>query len=294
MTKKLVCLGMGYSAAALAQRLLPQGWTIVGTCRSDEKRVDLAARGFGTVLFSRQDALSADVLDGATHVISSISPDEHGDLAAAWLAENVTVAGRLQWAALLSTTGVYGDRGGDWVDEDAELRPTGIRSQRRVASERAWLDLYRAHGIPTHIFRLAGIYGPGRSPLDRIRHGDARRIVKPGLVLGRIHLADIVGVLSASMENPRPGAIYNVTDDEPAPPQDVVTYGCGLLGIEPPPTEDFTDAEMSAMARSFYEDCKRVRNDRMKRELGYRLCYPTYRDGLAALAASPSRENGGF
>ena len=286
MTKKLVCLGMGYSAAALADRLTAQGWAVVGTCTSPEKRVALAARGVTAALFSRQEPLSPDILVGATHLVSSIPPDEHGDLAAAWLADNVAATGGLVWAGLLSTTGVYGNRNGDWVDEAADLRPTAVRSRRRVDSERAWLELHRAHGIPTHVFRLAGIYGPGRNPLDRIRRGEARRIVKPGLVLGRIHLEDIVGVLCASMEKPRPGAIYNVTDDEPAPPQDVIAYGCGLLGVDPPPVEDFADADMSAMARSFYVECKRVRNDRIKRELGYRLRYPTYREGLAALAAA--------
>ncbi|NQV79294.1 MAG: SDR family oxidoreductase [Alphaproteobacteria bacterium] len=287
MTKKIVCLGMGYIATALAARLSAKGWAVTGTCTSVAKRAALADKNVPVALFSPEHFLSAEILGGATHLISSIPPGDQDDAAAAWLAQNIENAEGLEWAALLSTTGVYGDHDGDWVDEKSDLRPTAPRSRRRAQAEQQWLDLHREHGIPVHIFRLAGIYGPGRNPLDGIRAGTARRIVKPDLMLGRIHLEDIVGVLMASIERPRAGSIYNVTDDEPAPPQEVVAYGCRMLGIEPPPEEDFDTAEMSSLGRSFYLDSKKVRNDQIKRELGYKLRYPTYREGIAALMSEP-------
>ena len=186
---------------------------------------------------------------------------------------------------LLSTTGVYGNRDGGWVDEEAETAPNNHRSELRVKAEQDWLALWRDHGVPAHIFRLAGIYGPGRSPLDQVRSGRARRLVKPGLVLGRIHLADIVGTVMASIAKPNPGRIYNVTDDEPMPPQDIIAYACELLGVEAPPETPYDGAELPPIMREFYEDCKRVSNKRLKEELGYTFKYPTFRDGLRALLA---------
>jgi nucleoside-diphosphate-sugar epimerase len=183
----------------------------------------------------------------------------------------------------LSTTGVYGDRAGGWVDESGELRPTGDRGRRRVAAETAWLDLWRRRGVPVHVFRLAGIYGPRRSAFDSLRQARAQRIDKPGQVFSRIHVDDIAAVLSVSMAKPNPGAIYNVCDDDPAAPAEVIAYAAGLLGIELPPLVPFAQAELSDMAQSFYADNKRVRNDRIKRELGVELAYPDYRQGLAAI-----------
>ena len=289
MTKKLLCLGMGYVASALAARLADEGWDIVATCTTLAKQKVLQKQGVTAALFSPEHDLAASLLAGVTHIVSSIPPDEDGDPAAAWLTQHAAHAKGVVWAALLSTTGVYGDRGGDWVDEESDLRPTSPRSVRRVESERQWRTLHEAHALPTHIFRLAGIYGPDRNPLERILAGTAHRIVKPGLRLSRIHRDDIVGILCASIAKPRAGAIYNVADDEPAPPQDVVTFGCSLLGVTPPPEQDFATAEMSPMARSFYLDNKKVRNDRLKSDLGYALMYPTYREGLTALLAELSQ-----
>jgi nucleoside-diphosphate-sugar epimerase len=174
---------------------------------------------------------------------------------------------------------VYGNRQGAWVDEESELAPTIDRAWRRVEAERIWLQ----SGLPVHLFRLAGIYGPGRNQLRDLLDGHARRIVKPGQVFSRIHVEDIATTLEASIARPCPGAIYNVCDDEPAPPQDVVTYAAELLGVEPPPLLDYATAQISPMARTFYADNRRVRNDRIKQELGVRLAYPTYRQGLATL-----------
>lgn len=285
VTNKLLCLGMGYVATALAQRLSRADWSVAGTCTTAAKQGVLESKGIAATLFSREYALSPSILEGVTHLVCSIPPDEHGDLASEWLAANMALTKGLQWAALLSTTGVYGNRDGAWVDEDADLRPTSPRSSRRAAAEAQWRALQNAHAFPAHIFRLAGIYGPGRNPLDRVRGGTARRIVKPGLMLSRIHREDIVGILCASIEASDPGAIYNVADDEAAPPQDVVAFACALLGVVPPLEEDFETATMSPMARSFYLDNKRIRNDRFKRDLGYQLTYPTYREGLTALLA---------
>ena len=196
-----------------------------------------------------------------------------------------TLAGQLSWLGYLSTTGVYGDRTGGWVDETARLLPTGERGRRRVAAEQGWLQLWRDRGAPVHIFRLAAIYGPGRSAFDALRAGSAKRIDKPGQVFSRIHVEDLSNVLIASMERPRPGAVYNVCDDDPAPPEAVVAHAAELLGIAPPPLVPFEAAELSPMARSFYDDNKRVANRLLKTELGVILRYPDFRAGLAAILA---------
>ena len=189
----------------------------------------------------------------------------------------------------LSTTGVYGDHGGGWVDEGAALTPATERGRARVAAEAEWAALADRTGAALHVFRLAGIYGPGRGPFAKVRAGTARRIVKPGQVFSRIHVDDIAAVLLASIDRPADaadgGRVYNVCDDDPAPPQDVLAHAAHLLGLPPPPAVDFAEADLSPMARSFYAESKRVRNDRIKAELDVRLRHPTYRDGLAALLA---------
>ena len=181
---------------------------------------------------------------------------------------DIAVTRGLAWLGYLSTTGVYGDRGGGWVDETSQLQPTGDRGRRRVAAEKGWLDLWNRRGVPVHIFRLAAIYGPGRSAFDALRAGTARRICKPGQVFSRIHVEDLANVLIASMERPRPGAVYNVCDDDPAPPAAVVGYAAELLGIEPPPLVPIEAAGLSPMARSFYDDNKRVANGLIKTSWG--------------------------
>jgi nucleoside-diphosphate-sugar epimerase len=191
----------------------------------------------------------------------------------------------LAWLGYLSTTGVYGDRGGGWVDETAALCPSGERGHRRVNAEQGWLGLWRDRGVPVHIFRLAAIYGPGRSPFEALRAGAAKRIDKPGQVFSRIHVDDLAQVLFASMRQPRPGAIYNVCDDDPAPQEAVVAFAAGLLGVPAPPLVPLAEAGLSAMALSFYDDKKRVRNSLIKHELGTVLRYPDYRAGLAAILA---------
>lgn len=287
---KLFCFGLGYSALALAETLLAEGWGVAGTCRAAEKQADFARRGVEALLFESDRPLVESAFEGVTHVLQSIPPGAEGDPVLAMHGAMLARRRQIRWFGYLSTTGVYGDRGGDWVEEHDDLQPTGERGRRRVAAEVGWSRLLYAEGLPLHVFRLAGIYGPGRSALDSLRAGTAKRVIKPGQVFSRIHVADIVQVLRASMARPNAGAVYNVCDDDPAPPWEVVEYAAELLGIPAPPAMPFEQAELSDMARSFYDDNKRVRNERIKRELGVQLMYPSYREGLRALSSSHSRD----
>jgi len=272
----LLSIGHGYSAQALARRLLARGWTVIGTTRNPAKAARMAAAGVEPLVLP---AALAPALARASHVLTSVAP-EGGDPILKDHAEELRAA-RPDWVGYLSTTAVYGDRAGGWVDEETPLTPATARGQARVEAEAGWAAL----GLPLHIFRLAGIYGPGRGPFEKVRDGTARRIIKPGQVFSRIHVEDIAQVLEASMARPRPGAVYNVCDDDPAPPEDVIGHAAELLGLPLPPAVPYDEAEMTPMARSFYAESKRVRNDRIKDELGVKLLYPTYREGLAALLA---------
>ena len=290
-TRTLFCFGLGYTAGVLARRLRTQGWSVRGTSRSEAKCGELAAQGIIAWVFDRDRPLIdlASALDGVTHIMSSVPPDAAGDPVLDHHGADIAArAAALQWVGYLSTTGVYGDRGGAPVDEASERRPSTVRGERRMAAEDGWCGLWRDHGVAVHLFRLAGIYGPGRNALATVKRGQARRIVKPGQVFSRIHVDDIAAILEASIDRPNPGAAYNLCDDEAAPPQDVIAYACELLGVEPPPEIPFAEAELSEMARSFYAENKRVVNERIKRELGATLTYRDYRAGLRALLASGS------
>jgi nucleoside-diphosphate-sugar epimerase len=284
---RLFCFGHGYVATALAEVLSRGGFAIAGTRRSQSGIAAMAARGHDGHRFDGTRPVAAEALDGVTHMLLSIPPDDDGDpVLRHHRAALGALTGRLRWVGYLSTTGVYGDRAGGFVDETSPLQPVTARGRRRVEAEAAWLALSQDLGLPVHIFRLAGIYGPGRNQLDAIRDGTARRIVKPGQVFSRIHVDDIVGILTASMARPRPGAVYNVCDDEAAPPQEVVAYAARLLGRDPPPEIPFEAAALTPMAQSFFAESKRVSNRLVKDELGYRFRYPTYREGLKSLLAS--------
>ena len=275
----LLSLGHGYTAQALARRLLPRGWRIVGTTRDAGKAEALRAQGVEALVWP--GAALGPALGDATHLLSSIAPTEDGDPVLNRLADEIA-ATDLCWAGYLSTTGVYGDHDGAWVDEATPPAPSTRRGAWRVVAERDWSAL----GLPLHVFRLAGIYGPGRGPFAKVRDGTARRIVKPGQVFSRIHVDDAARLLEASMSRPAPGTVCNVCDDDPAPPQDVIGHAAQLLGMQPPPEERWDEAALSDMARSFYAENKRVRNDRMRAILGGPLLYPDYRSGLEALIAS--------
>ena len=282
MTKTLISFGHGYSARALARLLVPRGWTLYGTTRKPEKCALLEAEGVIPILWPDGDL--SEALNAATHILMSAAPGEEGDpVLARYGLEIAEIAERLSWAGYLSTTGVYGDHQGAWVDETAALTPATRRGQMRVEAEREWAQI---PGLPLHIFRLAGIYGPGRGPFEKVRNGTARRIIKPGQIFSRIHVEDIAQVLAASTLRPNPGAAYNVCDDNPAPPQDVIGYAAELLGLPLPPEVSFEEAEMSPMARSFYAESKKVDNTRIKEELGVDLIYPDYQTGLQALLAA--------
>jgi nucleoside-diphosphate-sugar epimerase len=283
----LLSLGHGYSARALAARLAASGagWRLLGTTRDPARAAAMRAEGVAPVLWENRVAVD-EAIDAATHLLVSLPPEPEGCPALARHREAIGRSRRLGWIGYLSTTGVYGDHGGDWVDESVRPAPVNDRSRRRVEAEAAWAALGAQSDRPVQIFRLAGIYGPGRSPFERLRAGTAQRVVKPGQVFSRIHVDDIARVLEASMAAPARGAIYNVADDAPAPPGDVIAHAAALLGIDPPPEVPFEAAGLSPMARSFWAESKRVSNARIKRELGVRLAYPDYRSGLAAILAA--------
>jgi nucleoside-diphosphate-sugar epimerase len=276
----LLCFGFGYSAQTFVAGLHRPSWKVSATSRDAEGIAAINAQGFHGLLFDSKLQIAPDV----THLLISAPPDENGDPVLKLFQEQLQrLAKQLRWVGYLSTTGIYGDRGGDWVDEESLLEPNTARGHRRLDAEKSWLRLYKDYGIPVHLFRLAGIYGRGRNQLLMVKNGSAKRIIKPGQIFSRIHVEDIAGVLAASMAKPNPGRAYNVCDDEPCPPQEVVEYAANLLGLPVPPEIPFEQAELSPMAKSFYADSKRVSNQRIKKELDYKLIYPTYREGLTAI-----------
>ncbi len=286
----LVAIGFGYAARRLARLLAAEGWTVTGTNRTAEGVQEIEAAGFVGARFDSEDgAVTAELgsaIEEATHVLVSVPPTSAGDPVLAALGDRLAALRELHWVGYFSTVGVYGDTGGAWVDETSPLQPTGERGRRRLDAERAWVGWGQKYDTPVTCLRLPGIYGPGRSPLDRVRGPNARRVIKPGQVFNRIHVDDIAGAVRhiMTLTDATAHSAVNITDDLPAPPQDVLAYAAELIGIELPPEISFEAAEMSEMARSFYSENKRVSNKLLTLELGYDLIYPTYREGLAALA----------
>jgi len=280
---RLFVFGVGFSSKAFVEEVREHFDWIGGTTRSPEKAETLKGLGIEPFLFNGEakgDGI-AEALQQATHVLVSIAPDETGDLVLNQHAGDIA-AGRPEWIGYLSTVGVYGNHDGAWVDEDTQCKPVSKRSVQRVAAENAWSAFASGNTLPVQIFRLSGIYGPGRNTFENFRKGKARRLVKPGQVFNRIHVADIAGALKLAMQQPST-RVYNVTDDEPAPPQDVVTHAAELLGVDAPPEIPFETADLTPMARSFYGENKRVSNRRIKDELGYTFRYPNYRTALKDL-----------
>jgi nucleoside-diphosphate-sugar epimerase len=284
MTGRLFIFGLGYSGLEIAKLARSKGWSVGGTVTTGDKAAQLRDAHVFDGAFDGLAPLDVESLGAASHVVCSIAPGTTGDPALRHCADRL---GHAKWLGYLSTTGVYGDRGGEWIDETAEPRPTQPRSIERLATERAWQALGQKTGAAVDVFRLPGIYGPGRSAVDQVKAGTARRIDKPGQVFSRIHIEDIAATVVAALSQPSQGALYNVTDDLPASSSDLIAYACELLGKPVPPAIPWHEIEpsMSAMARSFYSENRRVRNDRLKRELGVVLRYPTYREGLRAIAA---------
>ncbi|MEQ8936723.1 MAG: SDR family oxidoreductase [Amphiplicatus sp.] len=283
MSKKILFLGYGYTARALAALLRADRWTIAGTARSAEKAAAVEADGAEPVLWT-EGGIDPRALDGVEALLVSTPPDEEGCPSFRALREQLPAQARaLAWIGYLSSNAVYGDHGGAWVDETSNLAPTTKRGFARIAAEAAWASHAAEHSAPFAIFRLPGIYGAGRSALESVREGRAQRIYKEGQVFNRMHVDDIAATLKASIERPLAGELFNLSDDEPSPPQDVIEYACALLGVEPPPLVPLEHAGLSEMGRSFYGDNKRVGNARLKQALGVTLRYPTYREGLDAL-----------
>ncbi|MDP7425562.1 MAG: SDR family oxidoreductase [Rhodospirillales bacterium] len=279
--KSLFCFGPGFSLKALARQLLNNDWSVSGTYREADGAENLAALGIDPIPFNAADA----AMESATAIISTVPPSAEGDPVLARYGDQLANISKQAWIGYLSTTGVYGDTGGALVDEASALNPSNDRSQWRATCEQGWLS------VSAHIFRLSGIYGQGRSSVDRLRLGLARRIDNPGHLFSRIHVDDIAQTLIASINQPSPGQIYNLCDDEAAEQQVVEAYAAELLGIEPPPLVPFDEAirEMSPIAKTFWQDNRRVDNARIKNELGVKLIYPTYREGLTAIYQSSSR-----
>jgi len=288
MTGRLFIFGLGFSGLEIARLANADGWTVAGTCTTADKAARLDAEGIEAHLFDGTRGLDKSVIGEPTHILCTIAPGATGDPA---IAHCTPLLRRARWLGYLSTTGVYGDHDGGWVDEETPARPSLPRSIARLDAERAWQAVAREAGAALDIFRLPGIYGPGRSTLDQVRAGTARRIDKPGQVFSRIHVADIAGTVLAALGRPHEAGVYNVADDLPAPTSEVVAFACALLGKPVPPLIPWAEVEpsLSAMARSFYAESRRVRNDRIKRELGVTLRYPTYREGLTAIAAADPR-----
>ena len=285
MTSRLFIFGLGYSGLEIARVAEAAGWRVAGTCRTAEKAGRLRADGVAALVFDGTAPLPADTFADVSHILCTAAPDAAGDpTLKACRAE----LGQARWLGYLSTTGVYGDAAGEWVDEATPPHPTRPRSRQRLEAERAWQAVGQKTGAQVDIFRLPGIYGPGRSAIDQVKAGTARRIDKPGQLFSRIHVADIATTVLAAMSRTRPGAIYNVADDLPAASGEVVAFACALLGRPVPPAIPWEQAAptLRDMARSFYAENRRVRNERIKRELGVVLRYPTYREGLRAILSS--------
>jgi nucleoside-diphosphate-sugar epimerase len=284
---RLFCFGLGYTAEALARRVRPRGWHVEGTARTPEGVDRIAALGLDAILFDGTAPApeATGAIASATHLLISAGPDDDGDPTLRHHGRDIAAAPRLKWIGYLSTIGVYGDSGGAWIDETAMPKPGSERTRRRLAAEDDWLAFGRTCGKTVQVFRLGGIYGPGRSAVDDLRAGTARRIVKPGQVFNRIHVEDIASVLLAAAEGRGSHAVYNVTDGTPSPPQDVVAHAAALMGISAPPEIPFERAPLSPMGKSFYAENRRVSNRRLAEDLGVTLAYPSYREGLTAILA---------
>jgi nucleoside-diphosphate-sugar epimerase len=279
----LFCFGLGFAAQALAKRMHPQGWNISGSCRAMDKEDSL--KELSVLPFDGTHATEEirNTLSKATHLLVSIPPQPSGDVVLQNFSSQIAECKNLEWIGYISSTGVYGDTQGKWVDESSPLQPVTELNLRRVESENGWLDMMKENGCPVMVFRCVAIYGPGRNLLISAKQGRARRIEKPGLVFSRIHVEDLAQTLEASIKKPRPGEIYNVSDDEPSPPSEAVEYACKLLNITPPPLIPFESADLSEIARGFYLTCKRVGNKKIKEELGVKLKYPNNKSGLDAI-----------
>ncbi len=280
--KKILFFGFGYTAGFLASRLTPHGWTVTATTTSSEKRGFLKKNGIDAWVFDRSHALPdpGRALKDVTHILISVPPDADGDPVYDLHGDDIAACESLEWIGYLSSTSVYGDKDGKWIDETAETHPLTRQGKLRLKAEQQWQSLYLREGLPLHVFRLSGIYGPGRSALDAVRSGTARRIEKPGHAFNRIHVDDIVQVLIASMNKPNPGSVYNLADDEPSPSHEVIQFACNMIGVASPPLLPYDQAGVAPVVAGFYKENKRVGNQKIKSELGIELIHSDYHSGL--------------
>ncbi len=288
---RLFVFGYGFTGRTLARRLQAEGWAVSATHRGPPDA--LLADGIVPIHVDDRDGL-AGALAETRALLLTAPPGAEGCPGLNTLAPALARAGAFpDWTGYLSTTGVYGDRRGGWVSERSALSAQSVEGARRVAAERDWLDVGRGMGLTVTVFRLPGIYGPGRSPFDRLREGKARRIAAPGQVFSRIHVDDLAAGLAASIARPRAGGIYNLCDDEPAPNPEVIAHAAGLIGLPAPPEVPLAEAALSPQALRFYAESKRVSNALAKAELGWRPAYPTYREGLAAILRAEAQGSAG-
>lgn len=287
---RLLLFGYGFSGRVMARQMAAAGWDVVATHRDEAGRARIVADGFEAVDISDRAALAA-ALRATQALLVTAPPGPDGCPGLNTLVPALADARAFpDWIGYLSTTGVYGDRRGGWATERSRLAAQSVEGARRVGAERDWLEVGRGMGLTVTIFRLPGIYGPGRSTFDRLRDGRARRIVAPGQVFSRIHVDDLAAGLAASIARPRAGGIYNLCDDEPAPNSDVIAFAAQLLGTEPPPEIALANARLAPAAMRFYAESKRISNALAKAELGWRPMYPSYREGLNAILAQETRE----
>ncbi len=286
----LLALGCGYSAKRLARTLLETGWKVSGTSRSDEGCAALETLGIRPWLFDGTQPLPDAALEGVTHLLVTIPPGPDGDQSLPLNRAALAASPTLEWVGVLSTTGVYGDTGGAWIDETYPPAPLTEDNRLRLAMEQGWLDFGAGKGIAVQVFRLPGIYGPGRSSFARLRSGAARGIIKPGQVFNRVHVDDIVAACIAGMERPQAGPVFHIADGVPAPAHEVLLYAAELLGMPAPPCVPIEEAGLPPFALHFYAECKRLDITRAREELGFEPKYADYRDGLAAVLAEEQAE----
>jgi len=279
--------GMGYSSLATAhylRKIFGNSIKISGTIRDEKNADELIQQGIEVFIF---DGLSSNstvdlAIAEADFIIHSIAPDENGDAVYNHFLSQIKKANNLKWICYFSTIGVYGNHNGLWVDENAKCEPKNIRSIYRLKAEELWREFAAQNDLPLLILRLAGIYGVGRSSFDKLRAGTAKRIIKENQVFNRIHVKDIAKVTTLAAKQKLNGT-FNLSDDEPAPPQEVVEFACAIADMDLPDLQDFKTAKMSKMARSFYNDNKNVSNNAIKNALDIELLYPNYRSGLEAI-----------
>jgi len=276
----LLVFGPGYSASAFISAAVDKKWQVSATWRREEAAQEILAHGAHPVAFSTESLMRQDIQNNITHILVSIAPQPDGDPVLGLFKDWIAACPNLQWIGYLSSTNVYGDHKGRWVDETDTPNPSLERGKRRLAAEKDWLQLGTNAGVPVHIFRLAGIYGQERNALTNVRKGKARRVIKPGQVFGRIHRDDIASALWLAANSGLESSIFNLADDMPSPPQDVICEAARLLGTKPPPEIDFKEATLSPMGRSFYQENKRVKNQKAKDLLGWKLAYPDYLQAL--------------